>query len=387
MIIPPPTPNRPAIKPEINPVIKKMKPKFNNSKSIIFFVIKVKYSKHQQKINKEIYMKNIHWLGAGLSSIPGIRRLAKKENNLTVWNRTLSKAKNSINHVNHSNIKAKKFNFSDLEKTISEGDIIVSQLSANMHLEVANLCLKNKCHFACTSYISPELKELDEKAKNLGLIFITEVGLDPGIDHFFSHLLVQNLKEKKFKDISLSYRSYCGGISAIPNDFKYKFSWSPVGVIKALNNKARFIENFKETSVTPYKHISNFSIKNESFEAYPNRNSIPYIEEYKFPPDWNIKEFVRGTLRLDGWSKAWKEIFSILDNKTSNIDQKITEKSDELWNKYQYKKDEEDRVVLWVNLEAKKNNNIIWSETYHLDERRDGRVDVPSRACRLVQAA
>ena len=314
-------------------------------------------------------MKSIHWLGAGLSSIPGIRRLAKKNVKLTVWNRTLSKAENSINHVNSENIKAKEFNFSEIKNSIDEGDIVISQLAANMHPEIAKLCLQKKCHFASTSYTSPEIIKLHEDAKKLNLVFINEVGLDPGIDHFFSHLLVNELKNKKFKNLSVSYKSYCGGIPALPNDFKYKFSWSPLGVIKALNNNSIFIENFKETIVVPYKHIRDYSINNEIFEAYPNRNSIPYIKEYMFAEDWKIEEFIRGTLRLKGWKNAWKEIFNILENKPDDLEEKIKNKSDELWNQYKYKENEEDRVILWVKLDAKKDNKNIWSKFYYLDEK------------------
>jgi len=317
-------------------------------------------------------MKSIHWLGAGLSSIPGIRRLAKKNVKLTVWNRTLSKAENSINHVNSENIKAKEFNFSEIKNSIDEGDIVISQLAANMHPEIAKLCLQKKCHFASTSYTSPEIIKLHEDAKKLNLVFINEVGLDPGIDHFFSHLLVNELKNKKFKNLSVSYQSYCGGIPALPNDFKYKFSWSPLGVIKALNNNSIFIENFKETIVVPYKHIRDYSINNEIFEAYPNRNSIPYIKEYMFAEDWKIEEFIRGTLRLKGWKNAWKEIFNILENKPDDLEEKIKNKSDELWNQYKYKENEEDRVILWVKLDAKKDNKNIWSKFYYLDEKGSG---------------
>ena len=317
-------------------------------------------------------MTHIHWLGAGLSSFPGIRRLASRDMYLTVWNRTVSKAKQSINHVNSSKINAKEFNLAKIEEELNEGDIVISQLSASMHLEIAKLCLKKNCHFATTSYLSDEIGKLDKDVKKSELIFINEVGLDPGIDHFFSHLLVKSLKEKNLENISVSYKSYCGGISAIPNVFKYKFSWSPVGVIKALNNKSKFIENFNEKNVIPYKHVKDYSINNEFFEAYPNRNSIPYIKEYMFPKEWDIEEFVRGTLRLKGWSEAWREIFKMLEEKPINLEEKIQNKSDELWEQHKYKDNEEDRVVLWVNLEAKQNKKLVWSESYYLDEKGSG---------------
>ncbi len=318
-------------------------------------------------------MKNIHWLGSGLSSIPGIRRLASNNYNLTVWNRTLSKAEKSIDHIKTDNVAAKTFNINEIADKVEQGDIIVSQLTASMHLDIAKICLEKKCHFVTTSYLAPDIKNLNEEAVAQNLIFINEVGLDPGIDHFFSHLLVQELKSLNLNDLSVSYKSYCGGIPAVPNDFKYKFSWSPVGVIKALNSPAKFIQHFEEKLVSqPYKEVKNYLINNENFEAYPNRDSLPYIEEYLFSPEWKIKEFVRGTLRLNGWTLAWKEIFNMLEKQDANIEEQIQQKSDELWNSYRYDKDEEDRVVLWVNLEAEQQDKKVFSSTYQLDEKGSG---------------
>jgi len=313
-------------------------------------------------------MKNIHWLGAGLSSIPGIRRLASNNLNLTVWNRTLSKAEYSINHVQSRNVLAKTFKLKNFTSLLQEGDIVVSQLPASMHIQIAKICLEKKCHFASTSYISPAIKELDQQVRDKKLIFINEIGLDPGIDHFFSHLLVAELQKQNLKKFSVSYKSFCGGIPAIPNDFKYKFSWSPIGVIKALNNPAIFIDNYKKKTVTPYHEINIYSINGEKFESYPNRDSLPYLKEYNFPPQWNIKNFIRGTLRLNGWTDAWKEIFSMLESPANDLEEKIKTKSDELWSKYQYNKNEKDRVVLSVQLDALENEKIIWSSSYELDE-------------------
>tara|TARA_B110000014_G_C20098858_1_gene576408 strand:- start:191 stop:1321 length:1131 start_codon:yes stop_codon:yes gene_type:complete len=318
-------------------------------------------------------MTKIHWLGAGMSSIPGIRRLASNKIEICVWNRTFDKAQKSINHVNLPTATAKIFNLDNLEREINNGDIVVSQLSANMHIDIAKLCLQKNAHFATTSYLSQDIRNLNNHVLAKKLIFINEIGLDPGIDHLFTHLLVEDLNKENFSDISVSYKSYCGGIPAEDNNFKYKFSWSPVGVLKALNNTAEFIQNFKEKKISkPYEHISNYKINNEIFEAYPNRNSLPYINEYLFPKAWKIKEFVRGTLRLNGWSNAWKEIFLMLNSNDGDIEKKITNKSNELWSKYKYLKNEEDRVVLWVNLEAEKNNNLIWSKTFQLDEKGSG---------------
>ena len=317
-------------------------------------------------------MQHVHWLGSGLSSIPGIRRLSENLEYFTVWNRTLEKAQASLSHTNKPNVRAKTYNISDIASELKPGDIIISQLPANKHPEIAKLCLDNNCHFASTSYLSSDLKKLNDKVKEKNLTFINEVGLDPGIDHFFSHLLVRDLKNKNLQDISVSYQSYCGGFPAVPNNFRYKFSWSPVGVIKALNNDAKFISRNNIITVTPYKSIGNYLVNGENYEAYPNRDSTPYIEEYSFDNNWKINEFVRGTLRLNGWKEAWSDIFNMLDKKSPDIDLQIAKKSEELWTNNQYIKNEEDRVVLYVKLQAKKNNNEVFNESYFLDEKGHG---------------
>ncbi len=317
-------------------------------------------------------MQHIHWLGTGLSSIPGIRRLAKKYNNLTIWNRTLEKAKQSINHVNKDSVFAKKFDMQLLNESLNIGDIVVSQLPANHHLSIARLCLEKKCHFATSSYISPDMRKLDNEVKKNNLVFVNEVGLDPGIDHFFSHLLVDKLKKTNLNNLDVTYHSYCGGFPAIPNNFKYKFSWSPVGVIKALNNDAKFVQNFKTVTMTPYKNVGKYSVNNEIYEAYPNRDSTPYIEEYNFDKSWNIQEFVRGTLRLNGWENAWFDIFKMLDDKSPELDKQIDKLGTELWEKHPYKQDEQDRVVLFVKLLAHHNNKEVFNGYYFLDEKGSG---------------
>ena len=317
-------------------------------------------------------MQHVHWLGTGLSSIPGIRRLAERLDNFTVWNRTLEKAQQSINHVKKTNVKAKTFDIEKIISIINPNDIIISQLPANMHFEIAKICLEKKCHFASTSYLSSEIRNLDNEVKKQNLTFINEVGLDPGIDHFFSHLLVKDLKNKNFQNIDVSYQSYCSGFPAVPNDFRYKFSWSPIGVIKALNNNAKFISNSETKTVTPYKNINKYSVNNEVYESYPNRDSTPYIKEYNFDKNWKIDEFVRGTLRLDGWEKAWSDIFDMLNKKSEDLEKQIAKKSEQLWIDNQYLKDEKDRVVLFVKLIAKKDKEVIFNRSYFLDETGSG---------------
>ena len=332
-------------------------------------------------------MKHVHWLGAGLSSIPGIRRLAKNLENFTVWNRTLLKAQESISHINKESVKAKEFDIKEIFQQAQPGDIVISQLPTTEHFKIATLCLENKCHFVSTSYLNPKIKELDSEVFKEKLIFINEVGLDPGIDHFFSHLLVNDLKKIASKNTDVIYESYCGGFPAIPNSFKYKFSWSPAGVIKALNNDAKFISASKVKTVTPYKSINSYLINNEKFESYPNRDSTPYVNEYNFDEQWNVKEFVRGTLRLDGWQEAWRDIFEMLENKSDTIEDDIAKKSEELLRDNKYQDNEEDRVVLSVKLKAFENNKTIFESSYFLDEKGSGENTAMGKLVSLTLSA
>ena len=187
-------------------------------------------------------MKNtIHWLGAGLSSAPGIIELAKKTTPLIVWNRSLAKAEQALKN-DDVDIDVRELDWDALTKIVKSGDVLVSMLPATMHLTVAQFCLTHKAHFVSSSYIAPEMSALDQQAKDLNLCFVNEVGLDPGIDHLFAHLLVDAYQDSAqfTPENQLYFRSYCGGFPLIANDFKYKFSWSPLGVLKALRSSAKW---------------------------------------------------------------------------------------------------------------------------------------------------
>ena len=107
----------------------------------------------------------------------------------------------------------------------------------------------------------------------------------------------------------------------------------------------------------------------ETFQAYPNRDSIPFIQQYHFPESWTVAEFVRGTLRLDGWADAWKEIFDTIDHlKADDAETVLKEMSDELWQKHSYQPGEADRVVLCVEHEVKDGDQTIWHKSYSVDE-------------------
>ena len=316
----------------------------------------------------------IHWLGAGLSSAPGIIELAKKTTPLIVWNRSLAKAEQALKN-NETEIDIRELNWDALTQIVKPGDVLVSMLPATLHLTVAQFCLTHKAHFVSSSYIAPEMAELDSQAKALNLCFINEVGLDPGIDHLLAHLLVDKYQRSaEFSPENQHYfRSYCGGFPKIANDFKYKFSWSPLGVLKALRSKAKWqADGMVKTSNAPWEALSEYKAQlsdhSETFQAYPNRDSIPFIKQYHFQDNWDVQEFVRGTLRLNGWSTAWQPLFDeIATLEGSSGEARLLEISQELEQKYLYDENEADRVVMCVELEVRKEDNVVWHQSYHLD--------------------
>lgn len=323
-------------------------------------------------------LATIHWLGAGLSSIPGIEKLAKDGRKVTVWNRSLAKAQNALSDIKDQ-ININALDWDSLSSSVQAGDILVSMLPATMHLQVAQLCLDKKAHFVSSSYISPEMKALDQQAKELSLCFVNEVGLDPGLDHILAHALVENYQGSEQYNVNneLYFRSYCGGFPKIANDFKYKFSWSPLGVLKALKSPAKWLADGEvKTSNAPWEALGDYTVQlaggQETFQCYPNRDSLPFIEQYQLAEAGKVKEFVRGTLRLAGWSDAWASLFDKVAKLTASSDNAAAEQelktiSEQLEKQYSYEDGEPDRVVLHVELEAKQANNTVWKQAYVLD--------------------
>jgi saccharopine dehydrogenase (NADP+, L-glutamate forming) len=106
----------------------------------------------------------------------------------------------------------------------------------------------------------------------------------------------------------------------------------------------------------------------QEFEVYPNRDSLPFIDQYQLNGGLNIKQFVRGTLRYKGWKNAWKDIFSEIDSlETTKAQSRLTELSEELWHNFAYKEGEVDRVILTVELKVENNSEIVWHKQYILD--------------------
>lgn len=316
-------------------------------------------------------MPTIHWVGTGLSAIPGLRRLVERDHDVVIYNRTVEKAQRAIEGLD-SDTRAVAFDIDTLRAGLSAGDVVVSMLPADFHIILARLALETGAHFVSSSYVSNEIQSLDQRAIAAGLCLVNEVGLDPGIDHSMAHALVADYRASpQFAPGNRHYfSSYCGGLSKVPNDFCYQFSWSPLGVLRALKSPSVSIRDGEEYTVTrPWTAIETLPVAlpwgAETFEVYPNRDSRPFIGQYHFGEDWNLQQFVRGTLRYAGWKNAWRPIFDRVE--AGMNDTELTELSEELWERYALAEDEADRVVLVVSLRAENEEGCVWHQSYLLD--------------------
>ncbi len=328
----------------------------------------------------------IHWCGTGLSSGPGLRRLLEAGRKVAVWNRTPDKAREVVGDLT-DDIRA--YSLEALTAALQPGDIAVSMLPADQHVAIARACLSKGAHFVSSSYIAPEMKALDDAFRDAGLVSVNEVGLDPGIDHLMAHDLVARYRASPayHADNVLSFLSYCGGVPKIPNAFRYKFSWAPAGVLKALRSPSRSLRNFSELRVSrPWDAITRYDAplpQPESFEVYPNRDSYPFMQDYRFDPDWKVRDFVRGTIRLNGWADAWAPIFAEIEGlegaTPAEVDAALTARANALLKENAYAPGEPDRVILFVSLKSERDGRPVFHETWAMDAWGDARGSAMGR--------
>lgn len=325
----------------------------------------------------------IHWCGTGLSSGPGLRRLLQRGHKVVVWNRTVEKAREAVGDLAKD---IRPYSLEALTAALEAGDIAVSMLPADQHVSIAKACLAKGANFVSSSYIAPEMRALDGEFRSKGLVSVNEVGLDPGIDHLMAHELVARYRNSKAYNAAnvVSFTSYCGGVPKIANAFRYKFSWAPVGVLKALRSPSRSLRDFKELKVDrPWNAITSYDAPlptPESFEVYPNRDSYPFMEDYRFDTGWKVKDFVRGTIRLNGWAKAWEPVFREIETLSGPAgDARLAEMAAGFLKENSYAPGEPDRVVLFVSLKAERDGKPVFHETWAMDAWGDQRGSAMGR--------
>lgn len=258
-------------------------------------------------------MRKILIIGAGRSASSLIKYLLDKSEaeNIQIIIADLALELAQKKTMGHPNARAIQLNINDValrNDAISNCDIVISMLPAHLHIDVAEDCIKFKKHLVTASYISPVMKALDSQAKELGLIFMNEIGLDPGIDHMSAMKVIDDIREKGGKIIL--FESFCGGLVAPESDsnlWNYKFTWNPRNVVLAgQGGVSKFIQEGKYKYI-PYNKLFRRTEFLEvegygRFEGYANRDSLKYRSVYGLD---NILTMYRGTLRKVGFSKAW----------------------------------------------------------------------------------
>ncbi len=252
-------------------------------------------------------MKKVLILGAGLVVKPIVTHLLNKGIHVTLATRTKSKAEAMISgHPNGTAVAWTVEDEAGLDQMVASHDLSVSLLPYAHHLLVAKYCLKHKKNMVTTSYVKPEMQALDAQAKEAGIIILNELGLDPGIDHMSAMRIIDNVHNRNGK--IEEFYSICGALPApevANNPFKYKFSWSPKGVVMAGNNDGKYLRYGKVVEV-PTENLFKNPLKVDfdkvgMLEVYPNRDSISYIDIYGIP---ETKTMMRGTFRFKGWCES-----------------------------------------------------------------------------------
>jgi saccharopine dehydrogenase-like NADP-dependent oxidoreductase len=258
-------------------------------------------------------MRTILIIGAGRSASSLIQYLLNKseseELHLVIGDLSFALAEKKTNHhPNATPIALDIFDNEQRKNAIENADIVISMLPAHLHIEVARDCIVYKKHLVTASYISDAMQELDEAAKANNLIFMNEIGLDPGIDHMSAMKVIDDIRGHGGK--MLLFESFCGGLVAPESDnnlWNYKFTWAPRNVVLAgQGGAAKFIQE------GAYKYIPYTSLFRRTeflevegygkFEAYSNRDSLKYRSVYGLD---DVLTLYRGTIRRVGFSKAW----------------------------------------------------------------------------------
>ena len=239
--------------------------------------------------------------------IPMVHHLLDNQIDVTLASRTKAKADKVLEGYSSGTAIAWTMDQTDLlDEFIRAHDLIVSLLSYTHHVSIAERCIAHGKDMLTTSYVSPEMMALDTRAKDAGIIILNEIGVDPGYDYMTAMEIIDRVHEEG--GMIDEFYSLCGALcapEASDNPFRYKFSWSPKGVVMASNNGARFLKDGEEvnmdTSGIFTKPLEIDFPGVEKMHVYPNRDPLPYIDMYGIP---EVKTMYRGTFRYDRWCAA-----------------------------------------------------------------------------------
>ena len=321
-------------------------------------------------------MRNILIIGAGRSASSLIKYLLEKsvsENlHLTIGDLSVELAKKKTNnHPNATAIALDIFDEIQRKSEVAKADIVISMLPAHLHIEVAKDCIEFKKHMVTASYVSDAMQNLDAAAKENNLIFMNEIGLDPGIDHMSAMKIIDEIREKGGKMIL--FESFCGGLVAPESDnnlWNYKFTWAPRNVVLAgQGGAAKFIQE------GTYKYIPYHKLFRRTeflevegygrFEGYANRDSLKYRSVYGLD---DVLTLYRGTIRRVGYSKAWNMFVQLgMTDDTYVIDNSETISYREFTNLFlPYHPTDSVEIKLRLQLGIEQ-DDIMWDKLLELD--------------------
>ena len=272
-------------------------------------------------------VKKILVIGAGRSSPYLITRLldmaAEHDWFVIVGDVDLKLAEDRIQE--HPYGAAVRFDVNDAahrSTQIANADVVINMLSPVYQDLVAWGCLNHGRHMLSVSYRDQALRDLDQDANRKGLLILSELGLDPGLDHMSTMELISRVRAKGGRIVS--FESYGSGIPApgpSHNPFNYVITWNPRNVVMAAERGAQYLEDGK-MKIVPFHHVFHHTWPVEvegvgTLEAYPNRDSLSYMEIFGLS---HVRTMIRGTLRYPGWSETWAQVVQLgLPNETLRI--------------------------------------------------------------------
>jgi len=193
---------------------------------------------------------------------------------------------------------------------IQKAHVVISMMPPALHFLIAKDCVEYRKHLLTASYLDDKMTSLKDEIHHRKLLFLCEMGLDPGIDHMSAMQIIHELKKQGA--IIQSFKSHCGGLIAPESDnnpWHYKISWNPRNVVLAGNAGAVYKQNGATVEV-PYQKIfaERHLVKVEGLDQlawYPNRDSLSYIPLYKLP---EASTFIRTTLRHPQFLIGWQAL-------------------------------------------------------------------------------
>lgn len=270
-------------------------------------------------------MKKILLFGAGKSASTLIHHLAEycedHGHQFTVCDRDLELVESKLKDYKNSQAALLNVtNETERQGAITKADLVISLLPPSLHILVARDCLKFYKTLLTASYIDDQLMDLADEIKRREILFISEMGLDPGIDHMSAMHIINRLRAENAK--IHSFYSHCGGLVAPESDnnpWHYKITWNPRNVVTAGSAGAKYLVNGVKNQIG-YKDV--FSFDNQTLDLpetgtlawYANRDSLSYLHTYGLE---GLDTFIRTTLRYPSYNKAWNLVVQ-LDLTNSN---------------------------------------------------------------------